>query len=294
MDIENIQNRYRNLPKSLREAIASFDVASVVQNIVEEHRLHIDQGGELADEIDNVLVGDTGREIFLPTIKKRLHIDDKTAKDIVRAVNDHIFVPIQKNMQAAEENAEDEIRTESTEDVPQNTAPLVNTDALAEIEKDKYREQIENADIVSAGFSTNSQERRTNQKPLAPKTAGDTAQKTKQPETYLTAQDEKHPSRSHNTEESQNDSLGTDTKPHVSMVRNLMDAKSTPQHTPTKKRTNQNLAEQKLGGHGNEKGWGGEQKENAAPAGQQENNTEDSVPAQQKKSGDDPYREPIE
>lgn len=149
IDIEGIKNRYKRLPQYVRDAIASFDVASVVQEIVKEHRLHIDQGGELADEIDSVLIGETEREIFLPNIKKRLNISDETAKEIVKEVNDNILIPIKKQMQQRK-NGEEPEEAPQKESQQKQVSPSENIDveALEKIEKDKYREPIENEDIT--------------------------------------------------------------------------------------------------------------------------------------------------
>lgn len=97
-----IQERFRELPKSLQKIITAFDFRNAFDDISERHNLHIDQAGNLENETMLALLGFESLDDFETNLEKNIPIDAETAQKIADDVNNRIFLPIREEMQKLE------------------------------------------------------------------------------------------------------------------------------------------------------------------------------------------------
>jgi len=138
---EQLAQKYRELPEDLKEAMVEVRTAETIYDIGQKNNLHVDQIGELADEVGLAMLGLTKSDDFLSHIKNRLQIDQNTAEQITREVNEQIFLPIRESLM--------KLHTENNDGV--ETFPTTQVEASAETEgvlpdKDKLLNEIENPD----------------------------------------------------------------------------------------------------------------------------------------------------
>ena len=104
---EEIQHRFKNLPRDLKEAIFGVDTADAIQSIGKKHALTIDGVGQLADEVGLFMLGFTKPEDFVGVLQNRLAVDFETARGITEDLNVQIFAKVRdslKRAHAMEEN----------------------------------------------------------------------------------------------------------------------------------------------------------------------------------------------
>ncbi|MCR4330504.1 MAG: hypothetical protein NUV49_01325 [Patescibacteria group bacterium] len=97
-DKEQLLEQFKKLPKDLQDAITSNDIDVAMQEISKKSHLHIDQAGELADEVGLVLLGVVHPDDFLEDVVFRLKIDKKAAGEIVADVNEHVFKKVRESL----------------------------------------------------------------------------------------------------------------------------------------------------------------------------------------------------
>lgn len=123
---EQLNERFWQLPESLREAMIAVETASTVVAIGKKYQLHVDQIGELADEIGLVMLGLARAEDFVTHIIARLGLDRVVAEAIAREVNDQIFLKIRESLQTlhrAPEAVEASKNNYGVETIPNSTLP---------------------------------------------------------------------------------------------------------------------------------------------------------------------------
>lgn len=104
-----IQQKFKELPQDLREAIVSVDTADIIQAIAKKHKLAIDKMGELANEVGLLLLGITHPKNFIHHLERRLETNPETTRSITEEVNTQIFAKIReslKTMHTAKEEKE--------------------------------------------------------------------------------------------------------------------------------------------------------------------------------------------
>lgn len=106
LDIQDqmINERMEKLPLDLQQAINSTDNEQIIQEIGKRHHLHIDQIGELDNEIWQVMLGLEPAANFTTKIQARLGISQNEAEQIAGEVNSEIFLPIRESLKQIEEN----------------------------------------------------------------------------------------------------------------------------------------------------------------------------------------------
>ena len=102
---EEIQAQFEKLPKELQDAISSPDIHDKIQKIGGKHNLHIDQIGELVDQIGLVMLGLKKASNFVADTSARLSISQKNAKEVADDINREIFSTIKTHMREAEEQS---------------------------------------------------------------------------------------------------------------------------------------------------------------------------------------------
>lgn len=145
---DQLHDAFDQLPQEIREAIVSVDTSEKVQTIAKKHSLHIDQTGELGEEIGFAMMGLTHPTEFVKNIKDRLEIDNKIAEDIASDVNEEIFLPIKSSLQKMHDKKEEAEGNDFS--------------------KDEVLNAIENPPAVKPAWKPEAQ-------PLIPKSSGDAA-----------------------------------------------------------------------------------------------------------------------
>lgn len=97
---EKLMERFRSLPKTLREAISSIETADNIQEIGEKYKLHIDQVGKLGSETGLVMLGFTRPYLFPAKVAQALNIPREEASKIAQDINDKIFSQIREFIQS--------------------------------------------------------------------------------------------------------------------------------------------------------------------------------------------------
>ena len=150
---EQLAQKYLELPEDLKEAMIEVRTAETIYDIGQKNNLHVDQIGELADEVGLAMLGLTKSEDFLTHIKNRLQIDQTTAEQITREVNEQIFLPIRESLQKlhSANEANEAIEAQEASSGGVQTFPTTQVEASAETEgelpdKDKLLNEIENPD----------------------------------------------------------------------------------------------------------------------------------------------------
>jgi len=126
---EQIEKKYAALPDDIREAMSSINIAQSVENIGKSHSLHVDQIGQLMDEVSFIMLGLMHPSDFISNIQKSINIDSTKAQEITKDINERIFRPIKSSLLSIHGVKQPEEKTESTqEETPKKE------DVLKEIE----------------------------------------------------------------------------------------------------------------------------------------------------------------
>lgn len=163
---EQLKEIYRVLPEDIKEAMFAVDTSEAIQNVCKAFGLHIDQMGELADEVGRVMLGLTSPKDFIGNIEKRLNISEVKAKQITRDVNENIFVKIRDSLKKIhKEKYSDDFSPEDEDDLSRDgilkrienpSSPVPKKEAVfeekvepllrvpkKEVTVDPYREPVE-------------------------------------------------------------------------------------------------------------------------------------------------------
>ena len=103
---EQLQEAFERLPQKLQAAVSSPDIHQRIMNIGNRHGLHIDQIGELTDQIGLVMLGLENSSNFVRDTSSRLSIGMKDAQEIANDINKEVFSAIKTNMRELEEKTE--------------------------------------------------------------------------------------------------------------------------------------------------------------------------------------------
>lgn len=96
---DQIQTAYRKLPQDIRDAYFSEDVTEKIEALGQKHRLHIDQLGELSNQISLILLGLAKPGDFKMAVMNQLKIDQTTTDNLTTDINNQIFLPIRESLQ---------------------------------------------------------------------------------------------------------------------------------------------------------------------------------------------------
>jgi hypothetical protein len=93
-----IQEQVKNLPKPVREAIASFDWAREVFDIGRKYSLHIDTIGEIQTEVMLVVLGLISPREFYDQMVEQLRMNEDLALEVADETNEKVFSRIRDYM----------------------------------------------------------------------------------------------------------------------------------------------------------------------------------------------------
>ena len=109
----NLKEEFQKMPEKLREALISVDKVKAFSEVREKYKIHVDQAGILAREIDLVLMGFVPTKDFTERLKEKIGADDEKARKIAKDVDEKIFIKIRENLkEATSEPIENELKEE--------------------------------------------------------------------------------------------------------------------------------------------------------------------------------------
>lgn len=97
--IENMADRFNQLPSDARKAIQRFDYDGALKRIHMQYKLHIDQASSLEKIVADIVFGDSQSQDMVHLIQAELRVDELIAAKIALDLNKNILVPIQRIMQ---------------------------------------------------------------------------------------------------------------------------------------------------------------------------------------------------
>jgi hypothetical protein len=115
-----------NYKEKLQRIALSEPIYKKIYAIGDRHNLHIDQAGEMAAEIRDVIMEITPASKFIDDLKVRLEVSEEVARDIALDVDKEIFKSIKSLLQTL---------TEVEEAVKPKSSQQPSTPAIAPIEK---------------------------------------------------------------------------------------------------------------------------------------------------------------
>ncbi len=95
---EQLKTLLQDLPEDVREAISSVEISDIITDFRKKYNLHIDQTGELSNEILLLTIGATPPQKFVSNLENRMRIPRETATQITTEVNEKIFRPVRESL----------------------------------------------------------------------------------------------------------------------------------------------------------------------------------------------------
>lgn len=95
---EQLEEKYRNLPPDLRQALDSTEIYEDFQEISKKHGLHIDKAGILEEEVTIVLLGLVPSSKLVERLYENMEISMAEAQNIAQDVNETIFKDFRESL----------------------------------------------------------------------------------------------------------------------------------------------------------------------------------------------------
>ena len=96
---EQIQERFKQLPKVIQDAATSADVEKRLRILADTHQLHVDQWQLLENNVMLTLVGFQPMEELAENIRSDLGIREEAAERLAADVSKIVFEPIRQEME---------------------------------------------------------------------------------------------------------------------------------------------------------------------------------------------------
>lgn len=103
---KKLQERFAQLPKVVRDAVASADVEQHLRDLANIHKLHLDQWEKLENEMVLALLGFQQIDNLQENIKNEVHVDDATAAALAADISRVVFEPIREELERMLEHPE--------------------------------------------------------------------------------------------------------------------------------------------------------------------------------------------
>lgn len=113
---ELLGNKFKQLPGVVQKAISSAHVEEHIRALAERHRLHLDDGVILENELMMVLLGVQPIDELPKNLARELEIGEADAQTIALDASETIFRPIEVELEQALENPNAEPREEAEQD----------------------------------------------------------------------------------------------------------------------------------------------------------------------------------
>jgi len=143
-----LHEKFLALPQRLRDAMGSVETSDAIKKIGDNHKLHIDQLGQLSKEVGLVILGFTRPHLFYIRLVHTLNVSEETAGLIAKEVDEAIFSKINdylKNPQATPLDLEpaDQPPKENSDYYDQKMKVLFESNSdVARREKEKNNDDI--------------------------------------------------------------------------------------------------------------------------------------------------------
>jgi len=96
---EKLDQRFKELPKVLQNAVRSADIQAHMRGLAEQHKLHFDQWQVLENDVMFTLFGFQDPEDLADNFQQDLRVDQATADALAIDVSEHIFEPIRAELE---------------------------------------------------------------------------------------------------------------------------------------------------------------------------------------------------
>ena len=108
------------LPKVVRDAIASTDVQKQLRAVSDNHKLHIDQWAKLENEVLVTLLGFQAPSDLPKNIANEIGIDMQSALSLANDINTIVFEPIRQELERELEHPDAQAKELTTTEVARN------------------------------------------------------------------------------------------------------------------------------------------------------------------------------
>ena len=98
--------RLKLLPKVVRDAITSVDIKKQLQELANQHKLHLDQWQVLENEVMLTLLGFDNPENLAENIKKEVNVSDEIAAQLASDISRIVYEPIRQELERQLEHPE--------------------------------------------------------------------------------------------------------------------------------------------------------------------------------------------
>lgn len=143
--VSKIQQRLAELPADVQTAIQSSDLHAKVSAVGAKHQLHIDQVGELEDEVMLTMLGFAPLEGMGARLAQTLHLPTETGENLATDINVQLFTSIRESMKAFAAKKALAATPAPTPTMPAATtpaAPLSNAPAKPPIAPDMLKADV--------------------------------------------------------------------------------------------------------------------------------------------------------
>ena len=130
---EQLQERFRQLPKAVQNAITSADVEKRLRSLADTHKLHVDQWQLLENNVMLTLLGFQPMDELADNIKGDIGISEEQAQEMASAISKTVFEPIRQELErelehpqakAQEVSGVDSLRTNTLAEEERAGAPV--------------------------------------------------------------------------------------------------------------------------------------------------------------------------
>lgn len=103
---QDLQERFKGLPKVVQDAITSADVEKRMRELADTQKLHLDQWESLENEVMLALLGFQPVEDLEKNIKSEVGVSDEVAKTLTENISKIVFEPIREELERELEHPE--------------------------------------------------------------------------------------------------------------------------------------------------------------------------------------------
>jgi hypothetical protein len=103
---EQMQERFKQLPKVVQDAITSADVEKRLRELANTNKLHLDQWQDLENQVMLTLLGFQDADDLESNIKSEVGVPDEVAKALATDISKIVFEPIRQELERELEHPE--------------------------------------------------------------------------------------------------------------------------------------------------------------------------------------------
>jgi hypothetical protein len=110
---KDLEERFAQLPRVVQSAIKSADVEKSLRALADTHKLHLDQWGQLENEVMLVLLGFESPDNMQKNIKDEVGVSDEIATALTVDISRIVFEPIRQELERELEHPDAKAKEES-------------------------------------------------------------------------------------------------------------------------------------------------------------------------------------